>query len=124
MPIMKGSAGAFDFLEDVGGLGGPDEGLGVLVVAVDVVIDGSDEFFQAAKHAATQAVVSQVTKEAFYHVQPRAAGGREMHVEARVAAEPWLHAGMFVSGVVVHDQVDLLAGRDQGGSFREAGVSR
>ena len=48
MPIMKAGAGAFDFLEDVGSLCGPDERLGVLVVAIDVVIDGGDEFFHAA----------------------------------------------------------------------------
>jgi hypothetical protein len=31
------------FFEDVGGFGGPDEGLGILIVAVDVVSDSHDQ---------------------------------------------------------------------------------
>jgi hypothetical protein len=52
LPIIKSGAGAFDFLEDVGGLWGPDERLGFLSVSVDVVVDGGDEFFNAAEDAA------------------------------------------------------------------------
>jgi hypothetical protein len=37
---MEGGASALDFLQDVGGFSGPYEGLGVLVVMVDVVEDG------------------------------------------------------------------------------------
>jgi hypothetical protein len=40
---MEGSAGALDRLQYVGRLGGPDEGLGVVVVLVDVLEDGFDQ---------------------------------------------------------------------------------
>jgi len=35
-----------------------------------------------------------------------------MHVKARVAAKPTLHFGMFVGRVIVHDHMNLLAGRN------------
>jgi hypothetical protein len=43
---MQNGPCAGDFFEDVVGLCGPDEGLGVIVVAVDVVADGHDELFE------------------------------------------------------------------------------
>jgi hypothetical protein len=49
---MQAAASAFDFFEDVGGSGRPDEGFGLLIVAVDVSADGQDEFFQIVKDAA------------------------------------------------------------------------
>ena len=52
MPIIKCAAGALDLLEDIGGFGGPDEGFGILVMFVDVLTDGRDEFFGVMKDAA------------------------------------------------------------------------
>ena len=40
---MQGGTSALDFLEDVGGGRGPDEGRGMLVVLGDVVVNGGDE---------------------------------------------------------------------------------
>ena len=53
---MQGGTSALDFLEDVGGGRGPDEGRGMLVVLGDVVVNGGDELVHAAKHAAAQAL--------------------------------------------------------------------
>jgi hypothetical protein len=53
---MKSGASAFDLFQDVGGLCGPDEGLGFFVVKVDVVEDGRDEFLNAEEDAAAQSV--------------------------------------------------------------------
>ena len=51
---------AGDFFQDVYGLGGPDEGFGVLIVAVDVVADGHDELFGVLEDAAPQPVFGQI----------------------------------------------------------------
>ena len=109
---MKCGASPLDLFQDVGGFGGPDEGLGAFIVMVDVVEDGCDQLLDTAKDSATQAIFGQVAEESFHHVQPRAAYGREVHVEAGMASEPALDLGMLVGGVVVHDHVDLLFGRD------------
>ena len=45
--------------------------------------------------------------QALDHVEPRAAGGREVHVETGMAREPTLHLWMLVRGVVVGDHVKL-----------------
>ena len=105
MTFMKGAVGAGNFSEDVGGFGGPDEGLGIFVVAVDVSSNGQNEFFEIMEDAAPQPVLREIAKEAFHHVQPRRAGGREVQMKARVLIEPALDLGMFMPCVVVADQV-------------------
>jgi hypothetical protein len=67
---MQDSAGAGDFLKDVAGLGGPDERLGIVVVAVDVVTDSHDELFEIVEDAAPDAVFGEIAEEALDHVQP------------------------------------------------------
>src|SRR5438445_10534494 len=85
---MESAASTFDLLQDISGAGGPDERLGALVVVIDVVSDGRDEFFDIAKNAAAQPVLSQIAKEAFHHIQPGRTGGREVHVKTRVTLKP------------------------------------
>ncbi len=46
---MQGGAAALDFFEDVGSGRRPDEGLGMLVVLSDVVLNGGDEFVHDAE---------------------------------------------------------------------------
>ena len=57
---MQRPASAFDLLQDVGSAGRPDEGFGVVVMAIDVIADGHDQFFEIAKHATAQAVLSEI----------------------------------------------------------------
>src|SRR5579872_2341302 len=105
MTFIQGAASALDLFQDVGGAGRPNERFGVLVVAVDVVSDGEDEFFEIAKHSASQPVLGEVAEETLHHVEPRRAGRSEVHVESRMAREPALYFGMLMGGVVVGDQV-------------------
>jgi hypothetical protein len=57
-------------LQDVVGLGGPDEGLGILVMAIDVLSDGHDELLQVLEDATPKLIAGQVAEEALHHVQP------------------------------------------------------
>ena len=75
--------------------GGPDERFGSFIVAVDVSADSRDELFQIAKHAAPQPVLREIAEEALHHVQPRRAGGREVHMKTRVPSQPALDLGVF-----------------------------
>jgi hypothetical protein len=66
-------------------------------VVIDVVSDRGDEFFDIAEDAPAKAVLSEIPKEALYHVQPGRAGRREVHMKTRVALEPALHTiGLWV----------------------------
>ena len=107
MVLMQLFSCAGDLGEDVTGLGCPDEGSGVGVVHGDVFVDGGFEFSDAGEAAATDALVGDVAEEAFDHVQPRRAGGGEVHVKAPVLGEPRLHLGVFVGRVVIRDQVQI-----------------
>src|SRR5690349_6563468 len=90
---------------------GPDEGLGITVSVVDVALDGGLKLDDGMEDAAPQALVGQLGKEAFDHVDPRCRGWREMRVEAGVALQPTLHLRMLVGLVVVGDQVKIEVGR-------------
>ena len=59
----------FSRFQDVCRFGGPDEGLGVLVVSVDVFSDGDDQLFEVLEDAGPNAVLGDVAEEAFDHVE-------------------------------------------------------
>src|SRR5215472_11537987 len=102
---MRGVAGTLDLFQDIGGASRPDKGLGIFVVAVDVISDGHDEFFKIAKHAPAQLIVGEIPEEALHHIEPGGASGSEMHVKTGMTLEPALHFGVLVSGVVIADQM-------------------
>jgi len=105
MTFIQGATSALDLFQDVGGAGRPNERLGILIVTIDGVSDGQDEFFEIAKHSASQPVVSEVAEETLHHVGPRRTRRSDVHVESWMACEPALHLGMLMGGVVVADQV-------------------
>src|SRR5690606_13841334 len=62
--------------------------------------------------AASYLFVRQQSEPALHLVEPGGAGGREVHVEARVREQPFPDGGGLVGGVVVADQVDVELGGD------------
>ena len=77
----------------------------MFVVMVDVVVDSGDQLHDIPKHTASKAINGQVPKEAFHHIEPGSTGGCEVNMEPRMTIQPALDSGMFVSRVVVHDQM-------------------
>jgi hypothetical protein len=51
----------------------PDEGLRVVVVLVDVVADGHNQFLDIAEYAAAEPLLGEIAEEALDHVEPRTA---------------------------------------------------
>ena len=90
----------------VGGLG-PDKRFGVFVGDVQVAVDGSLQFGSALMHAAAQLLFGEQTEPALHQVQPRGAGGCEVHMEAGPLGKPVPDQRRLVGGVVVRDQVDV-----------------
>src|SRR5215472_12622589 len=105
MTFIQRAASTLDLFQDIGGASRPDEGFGILVVTVDVIADHHKEFFQIAKHAATQLVLSEVAEETLHHVEPQRTSRSEVHVEAWMTLEPVLDLGMFMGCVVIRNQV-------------------
>ena len=52
-------------------------------------------------------------------VEPRSGGCGEVDVDPRVRRQPGLHVGVFVGGVVVHDQMQFLVGIGAGDMAQE-----
>ena len=89
----------------------PDEAVRIVIVSVNEIADGVDEIIETAKYAASDALVGQFAKPTLYQVQPGRTGGREMYVETRMTFDPRLDLGVFVRGIVVHDEVKIKSGR-------------
>ena len=105
---------SFDGGDDFVWIGGPGEGLWVVVGLVEEAVDGDLEVDNGAEDAAFQAPLRELREEALDGIEPGAGGRHEVEGEALVAAEPGAHLGMLVGGVVVEDHMDALAGRDIG----------
>ena len=56
-------AGALDFFQNIGRFGGPDKRFGMVVVLVDVVANGQDQFFDFAEDALPKPVLSKSRKK-------------------------------------------------------------
>src|SRR5262245_20207262 len=80
----------------------------------EVAVDGRLEVDDGMKDAALETPLRQLGEEALDRVEPRARSRREVEGEALMAIEPSPHPGVLVSGVVVEDDVDGLAGRHFG----------
>src|SRR5260370_38814733 len=68
------------------------------------------ESFDAGKCAAPELILGQVAEESCDHVEPTAAGGREVEMKALVARRPAQNRRVFVGGIVVDDKVELFVG--------------
>ena len=97
---MQSSASASDPGKNVACFGRPNERLGFGVMHGDVIVDGRFEVSEAGEHAATNALVGDVSEETLDHIQPGRTGGSEMDVEALVLGHP-----LPVSG----DRADIRA---------------
>ena len=108
MPIIQRPAGALNLREDIAGFCGPDERFRCGVVVVDIFVNGSNQIVDTAKDAATDAFGREVAEESLDHIEPRTAGWREVHVDARMSLQPALDFGVFVGSVVIGDEVKFL----------------
>src|SRR5262249_49345809 len=101
-----------DAFKDLVGSLRPHERLGVSVGHLDVPPDGQLEFAGATVNAAAQLLLGQGGEPTFDQVDPRAARGREVQVEARMAGEPAMDRRGLVRAGVVENQVDIELYRD------------
>ena len=111
LTFIESAPSTFDFLQDIGGGSCPDVRFGVVVVLVDIGVDGPDKFIHTAERPSAQALLREVAEESLDHIEPRRTGRGEVDVESFVAGEPALHLFVFVGRVVVNDQVQLFVER-------------
>ena len=74
-------------------------------MAVDVIFNGHDEFFDIPEYTTAKPVLGQVAKETLDHVEPGTAGGSEVYMESFMTREPLLNPLMLVRRVVVRDRL-------------------
>ncbi len=86
---------------------------------VQVLCDRSDQFPYVPKAAAADAFVGQLAEPPLDQVQPGTRCRDKVQMKSRMPPEPGFHAGMLVSPIVVHDQVQIELERDFGIEFLE-----
>jgi hypothetical protein len=112
-------AKSLDFAKNQISVGGPGEGLGVLVTLGQVVEHSFLQHTNGGVTAAANTALGHFREESFHQLEPASAGGREVNLIARVPCQPSANLGNFVSTVVVHDQMHIEpAGRLRSISLR------
>jgi len=106
---MKFSASSLHFLQNIGRLGSPDERFRIIVVGVDMLLNGTGDIAHALKNPATKAVYCEITEEAFNHVKPRSTCWCEVGTESRIPFEPGFDLFVLMGGVIVADDMDVLS---------------
>src|SRR5213079_1692584 len=86
--------------EDVACGPGPDEGLWIAVMFIEVAVDGGLQIDDGAEDPSSQALAGQSGEEIFDRVEPGAGGRGEMEGPARMADEPGLDLGVLVGCVM------------------------
>ncbi len=104
----------------------PYEGLGLGVRCCHVVFDCSNQFRGALETSPTGSFLGEVAEPPLHQVQPERTRWRKVQRETRVLLQPYLHPGLFVSPIIVHNPLHLLggirhrtasAGQNRGDSF-------
>ncbi len=101
----------FDSGDDAIGTGGPDEGLGILIVLIKIAVDSGLEIADGTEDATLETALGECGEEALDRIQPGAGGGDEVESEALVPCKPCHHLGMLMGGIVIEDEVDGRLGR-------------
>ena len=78
---------------------------------VNIGFDSSDQVADRSKHPTPNALVGEIAKPTFDHVKPRTASRHKMQMESGMAFEPRFDFGMLMSGVIVHDQMQVQVRR-------------
>ena len=81
---------------------------------LDEAVDGGLEIDDGAEDAVLQASAGQLGEEALDGIQPGTRGRDEVEGPARMPGEPGANLRLFVGGVVVEYNVDVLVGRQFG----------
>jgi hypothetical protein len=71
-----------------------------------------NKLFLAPKRASSDRFSRDMTKPALYLVEPGGVGGGVVHEESRMGSQPLPHLGMFMSAVVVCNDMHIQFSRD------------
>ena len=96
-----------DLRQDLVDAGGPEKRLRLLVVLLQILFDGLDEFANAVKHTPAEALLTQFSEPTLDEIEPGGSGGRGMGMEAPMLGQPVFDARMRVRGVVIDDQMQV-----------------
>ena len=83
----------------------------ILVVGFNEPPDNLYQIRHVFERTTANLFVRDFAEPSLHHVEPGRGSGNEVKTESRMAFQPRLDSGMFVSSVVVHDQMQSQVGR-------------
>jgi len=89
------------------GISDPEEGLGVFIIGIQVLLDGLLEVPDAIKGSAPNPLFGDFGEPALHLIHPGAAGRCEVQMISGMTGKPANHLARFVCYVVVQHQVHL-----------------
>src|SRR5665647_840593 len=101
MPASDGS-------DDLVGVGGPDERLGLVIVLLEESVDRGLQVSNGPEDTSLEPALCERREEALDRIEPGRVCRREVERPSRVTFEPSANIGMLMGGVVVDDGVDRL----------------
>jgi hypothetical protein len=104
--LFQGSPASREFLGDGFDGSGPHERLGIFVPGRQELVDSHLQICHAAEDSTPDGFVIQDAEPTLDQVQPTGTGGDKVKHETRMAFQPSPHMGMFVSPVVIDDQME------------------
>ena len=83
---MPSSSRSIDLRKDVLYSGRPDEGLRLVVIRLDVMLDGGDQFGNGVERVAANALAGEFAEPSLDEVEPGGTGRGEVQMESRMFA--------------------------------------
>ena len=105
--LFEAATAAVEFREDVLGLGGPNERLGLAIPFSDEGVNGFDQVGNTGEAAASHRLAGEFGKPALDQIEPAGAGRNKVNLDPRALGEPALDARLFVGAVVVEHQMQF-----------------
>lgn len=98
---------SFDLVEDGVGRGSPNERLGVSAIMPDKLINLYYQIPRAAECSPSDDLMSSPYEPDLNLIQPRRIHRCEMNLISWMKSQPSFHSRMFMSRLIIHDQMNI-----------------
>ena len=83
-----------------------------MIVALHEGVDFLHQIMDAGERTTANSTLGDDAKPTFHLIEPRGIGGRVGHLVARPLCQPSADLRMFVGGIVIDDEMDLVGSRN------------
>ena len=86
---------------------GPHKRFRVLIIYLNEFFDSGNQLWNTCEDTSADSLACEFSEPSLHKIQPRRARRCEMQVEAGMVLEPCFHIRVFMSAIVVKDQMEI-----------------